>query len=292
MQSFLNHHSTDEKNFLGVTIQAQSAPDPTGDLKIALDTLFNHSNTPPFVCKQLIQHLVTSNPSPAYVSRVAAVFRDNGSGVRGDMKAVVQAILLDDDARNASNASSTPQFGKIRESVLRYAEWARAFTAQSRNGSFLINSTEDPIQALGEMPLRSPTVFNWFAPGYVPSGTSIAQAGLLAPEMQMTDVSTVVGYLNYMQEAIGADATRGPDIYANYDAEIALANMPDQLVDRINLLLLAGEMEPNLRSEIVSAVGSIPIPPTGTNEINAALSNRVKIAIYLTMAAPSYGAQY
>jgi uncharacterized protein (DUF1800 family) len=292
MQSFPNHHSTEEKDFLGVTIQTQGAPDPNGDLKVALDTLFNHANTPPFVCKQLIQHLVTSNPSPAYVSRVTAVFRDNGSGVRGDMKAVIQAILLDDEARNASNASSTPQFGKVRESLLRYTEWARAFTAQSRNGSFLLNSTEDPIQALGEMPLRSPTVFNWFAPGYVPPGTSISQAGLLAPEMQMTDVSTVVGYLNYMQDAIGADATRGPDIYSNYGAEIAIADMPDQLVDRINLLLMAGEMDSNLRGEIISAVGSIPVPGTGINEINAALSNRVKTAIYLTMAAPSYSAQY
>ena len=140
-----------------------------GDLKIALDTLFNHPNLPPFVCKQLIQHLVTSNPSPAYVGRVAAVFQDNGAGVRGDMKAVLQAILLDDEARNAAAASSNPQYGKVREALIRYTEWARAFTAQSRNGAFNLGSTEDPIYGLGEMSLRSPSVFNWFAPGLCPS---------------------------------------------------------------------------------------------------------------------------
>ena len=102
MQSFPSHHSTVEKEFLGVTIPASASPDPDGDLKIALDTLFNHPNLPPFFCRQLIQHLVTSNPSPAYVSRVASVFKDNGQGVRGDLKAVITAILLDPEARDSA----------------------------------------------------------------------------------------------------------------------------------------------------------------------------------------------
>ena len=93
---------------------------------------------------------------------------------------------------------------------MRYTEWARAFTAQSRTGSYDLGSTEDPIYGLGEMSLRSPTVFNWFAPGYAPPGTSIAAANLLAPEMQMTNVSTVVGYLNFMQNAIGSNANARP----------------------------------------------------------------------------------
>jgi uncharacterized protein (DUF1800 family) len=292
MQSFPNHHSTDEKDFLGVTIPTQSNPDPVGDLKIALDTLFNHPNLPPFFCKQMIQHLVTSNPSPAYVGRVAAVFQDDGTGVRGNMQAVIQAILLDDEARNSAAAASNAQYGKVREALVRYTEWARAFTAQSRNGAFNIGSTEDPIYGLGEMSLRSPSVFNWFAPGYVPPGTSIAQAGLVAPEMEMTDVSTVVGYLNYMQSAIGANATAGPDIFSNYSTEIGLATTPDQLVDRVNLLLMAGEMDSTLRSQIISAVNSIAIPAGDQNAINAALVARVETAIYLAMAAPSYSAQF
>jgi uncharacterized protein (DUF1800 family) len=240
----------------------------------------------------MIQHLVTSNPSPAYVGRVAAVFQDNGAGVRGDMKAVIQAILLDPEARNSVAAASNPQYGKVREALVRYTEWARAFTAQSRNGAFNLSSTEDPIFGLGQMSLRSPSVFNWFAPGYVPPGTTIATAGLVAPEMQMTDVSTVVGYLNYMQTAIGADNINGPDVFSNYSTEIALATTPDQLVDRVNLLLMAGEMDSTLRSQILAAVNAIAIPSGDQNAINTALVNRARTAIYLTMAAPAYGAQF
>jgi len=292
MQSYPNHHSTAEKDFLGVTIPASANSDPSGDLKIALDTLFNHPNLPPFVSKQLIQHLVTSNPSPAYVARVAAVFQNDGTGVRGNLQAVIQAILLDPEARGSAAASSNPQYGKVREALIRYTEWARAFTAQSRNGAFNLGSTEDPIYGLGEMSLRSPTVFNWFAPGYVPPGTSISAAGLVAPEMEMTDVSTVVGYLNYMQSAIGSTAQAGPDVFSNYSTEIGLAATPDQLVDRINLLLMAGEMDSTLQSQILTAVNSIAIPSSGPDAINAALLARVETAIYLTMAAPSYAAQF
>jgi hypothetical protein len=142
------------------------------------------------------------------------------------------------------------------------------------------------------MPMRSPTVFNWFAPGYVPPGTSIAQAGLVAPEMEMTNVTTVVGYLNFMQDSIGSGATDGPDIFSSYETEIGLAATPVQLVDRINLLLMAGEMDSTLQGQIVNAVSAIPIPTGDQNAINAALANRVMTAIYLTMASPSFSAQY
>ncbi len=292
LQSFASHHSTAEKDFLGVTISASGSADPNGDLKIALDTLFNHPNLPAFFSKQMIQHLVTSNPSPAYVSRVSAVFKDNGQGVRGDLKAVITAILLDPEARDTATDVSNPQFGKVREALIRYTEWARAFTAQSRTGSYGIGSTEDPIWGLGEMSLRSPTVFNWFAPGYVPPGTSIAQAGMVAPEMQMTNVSSVVGYLNYMQSAVGGDVNGGPDIFSSYAAEMNLAATPGPLLDRINLLLMAGEMDSTLYTQILSAVSSIPIPTGDQNAIDAALAARVKTAIFLTMASPAYCAQF
>jgi uncharacterized protein (DUF1800 family) len=234
---------------------------------------------------------VTSNPSPGYVSRVATIFEDNGSGVRGDMKAVITAILLDPEARTTSTATTNPQYGKVRESLVRYTQWARAFTAQSRNGGYWLNSTEDPIYGLGEMTLRSPTVFNWCAPGYVPPATSIAAAGLVGPEFQMTNVTTVVGYLNYMQNAIGGNATSGPDVFASYDTELGLATTPTALVDRVNLLLMAGQMNSNLESEIVNAVSAIEIPTGDQNAINAALAARVQTAIYLTMASPDYTAQ-
>jgi len=292
MQSYPSHHSTLEKDFLGVTIPAQSTPDPTGDLKIALDTLFNHPNLPSFFSRQMIQHLVTSNPSPAYVGRVAAVFKDNGQGVRGDLRAVITAILTDAEARDTATDASDPKFGKVREALIRYTHWARAFTAQSRTGGYWQGSSEDPIWGLGQMTLRSPTVFNWFAPGYVPPGTSIAQAGLGAPEMQMTNVTSVVGYLNYMQTAVGSDSNDGFDIFSSYAAEMNLANNPGALLDRVNLLLMAGQMDSTLYSQILSAVSAIPIPTGDQNAINAALAARVKTAVFLTMASPSYCAQF
>lgn len=292
MQSYPSHHSTLEKDFLGVTIPASGSPDPSGDLKIALDTLFNHPNLPAFFSKQMIQHLVTSNPSPAYVSRVASVFKDNGLGVRGDLKAVVTAILMDPEARDTATDSSNPQFGKVREAMLRYTHWARAFTAQSRTGAYWIGSTEDPIWGLGQMTLRSPTVFNWFAPGYVPPGTSIEQAGLTAPELQMTNVSSVVGYLNFMQTAVGSDAANGFDVFSSYAAEQNLATNPGALVDRVNLLLMSGQMDSTLYSQILSAVSAISIPTGDQNAANAALAARVRTAVFLTLASPSYCAQY
>jgi uncharacterized protein (DUF1800 family) len=291
MQSFPNHHSTLQKQFLGVTIPASGSPNPDGDLKLALDTLFNHPNLPAFFSKQMIQHMVTSNPSPAYINRIAQVFKNDGTGLRGNLQAVITAILLDPEARDAARTVGNPQYGKVRESLLRYTEWARAFTAQSRTGSFDVGSTEDPIYGLGEMWLRSPTVFNWFSPGYAPPATSISSAGLLAPEMQMTNVSTVVGYINYLQNAIGSNAVGGPDIFSSYATEMSLAATPDQLLDRINLLLMSGQMSSTLSTQILSAIASIPIPTGDPNATNAALLSRVQSAIYLTVASPDYAAQ-
>ncbi len=291
MTAYPDHHSTVEKDFLGVTIPASGSSDPNGDLKIALDTLFNHPNLPPFFSKQMIQHLVTSNPSPAYVNRVAQVFINDGTGVRGNLQAVITAILMDPEARDSSTYVGNPQYGKVRESLLRYTEWARAFTAQSRTGSFDMGSTEDPIYGLGEMCLRSPTVFNWFAPGYTPPNSPISAASLLSPEMQMTNVSTVVGYINYLQNAIGANAQGGPDVFSYYSTEMTLAATPDQLLDRINLLLMSGQMSSTLYNQILAAVNAIPIPSGDQNAINAALLSRAQTAIYLTVASPDYAAQ-
>jgi uncharacterized protein (DUF1800 family) len=292
MQSFQSHHSTVQKQFLGATIPPSASSDPAGDLKIALDTLFNHPNVPPFFCKQMIQHLVTSNPSPTYISNCSAVFENDGTGTRGNLQAVISEILLDPEARNSATDFSNPQYGKVREALIRYTEWARAFTAQSRTGSYDIGSTEDPIWGLGEMSLRSPTVFNWFSPGYVPPGTSIAAAGLVAPEMQMTNVSSVVGYINYLQGAIGSNVTGGSDMFSSYETEMSLAATPGPLLDRINLLLMAGEMDSTTYSQILDAMNAIEIPSGDQTAINAALANRVQTAIYLTMASPAFSAQF
>ena len=292
MTTYPTHHSAAEKDFLGVTIPAGST-DPAGDLKIALDTLFNHPNTPPFICKQLIQRLVTSNPSPAYVQRVAAVFQDDGQGVRGDMQAVITAILMDDEARNTTSPTYTsPNYGRVQEPMLRFSHMARAFTAESLSGAFDIGSTEDPAYGLAEMASRSPTVFNWFAPGYVPAGTSIEQAGLNAPEMEITDVTTVMGYLNTMQAAVSGGYGNNSDLYMTFVTEIGLANTPQQLLDRVNMLLLGGQMSSTLSSQILAAINAIPVPAGGDpTSINNALLARAQTAVFLTVASPEYTAQ-
>ena len=225
------------------------------------------------------------------IERVAKVFENDGTGVRGNLQAVITAILMDPEARDTATDTTNPQFGKVREALVRYTEWARAFTAQSRTGSFNVGSTEDPIYGFGQMWLRSPTVFNWFAPGYTPPNTSISAAGLLAPEMQMTNVSSVVGYINYMQDAIGSNAQGGPDVFSYYSTEMSLAATPDQLMDRINLLLMSGQMSATLYNQILAAISAIPIPSGDQNAINAALLARVQTAIYLTVASPDYAAQ-
>jgi uncharacterized protein (DUF1800 family) len=291
MRSYADHHSAVEKDFLGVTIPASGSPNADGDLQTALDTLFNHPNLPAFFSKQMIQHLVTSNPSPAYINRVAQVFENDGTGVRGNLQAVITAILLDPEARDTATDVANAQYGKVREPLLRYTEWARAFTAQSRTGSYNLGTTEDPIYGLGQMWLRSPTVFNWFAPNYVPPNTSISAAGLEAPEMQISNVSTVVGYINYMQSAIGANSQGGPDVFSSFETEMSLASTPDQLVDRLNLLLMAGQMSSTLYNEILEVVQSIPIPTGDQDAINAALLSRAQTAIYLTVASPDFAAQ-
>jgi uncharacterized protein (DUF1800 family) len=292
MTAYPTHHSTAEKDFLGVTIPAGSS-DPAGDLKFALDTLFNHPNTPPFISKQLIQHLVTSNPSPAYVQRVAAVFQDDGQGVRGDMQAVITAILMDDEARNTNSQTYTsPNYGRVQEPMLRFTHMARAFSGESRSGAFDIGSTEDPAYGLAEMASRSPSVFNWFAPGYVPAGTSIEQAGLTAPEMEITDVTTVMGYLNTMQAALSQGYGNNYDLYITLATETNLATTPQQLLDRVNMLLLGGQMSSTLSSQILGAINAIPVPTGGDpTAINNALLARAQTAVFLTVASPEYTAQ-
>ena len=146
-------------------------------------------NVGPFIGKQLIQRLVTSNPSPAYVARVARAFNNNGAGVRGDMKAVIRAVLLDPEARDAAKLADA-NWGKLREPVVRVANWARLFGASSPSGALRINRLHDPIEGVGQGPLRSPSVFNFFRPDYSPAG-DVRDAGLVAPEFQITHETTV-----------------------------------------------------------------------------------------------------
>lgn len=276
LQNYPDFHSTSEKRFLGTTIPAGSSGETS--LRIAIDTLFNHPNTAPFISKQLIQRLVTSNPSPAYVSRVVAAFNNNGSGVRGDMRAVLRAILLDAEARDSSYANQA-NWGKLREPMVRFATWMRAFNARSAHGAYRIWNLEDNVSSLGQNPLRAPSVFNWFRPDYAPPGP-ILNGGLVAPEFQITHETTTTGYANFVITTVerghGWNSTA---VVANYAPEIALASNPAQLLDHLNLLLTAGRMTPSTRQLITNAVTAVPAS-------NAA--GRVHTAITLTMLSPEF----
>ena len=288
-------HSISAKSFLGVTIPASTTADTAGDIKFALDTLFNQTNVGPFIAFRLIQQLVTSNPSPAYVARVASVFNDNGKGVRGDMAAVVTAILTDTVARDTATDVASPSFGKLREPVVRLANWMRAFSVTSQSGNWLMTSTSANT-SLGESPLTSSSVFNFWPPGYAPPSTQLAANNLLSPEFQGVDEVTVAGYLNTLQGAIGngigsvPTGGSGADIQSAYTAEIAVATDANALADRMNLLLLYGQMSATLRQRLVDSINGVTIPGgTATQaQINAALLNRAKIAVMLTMASPDY----
>jgi uncharacterized protein (DUF1800 family) len=290
-------HSTSQKDFLGVTISASTTVDTTGDIKRALDTIFDHPNVGPFIAFRLIQQLVTSNPTPAYVQRVATVFNNNGSGIRGDMTAVVTAVLNDAEARDMTNVSSA-SFGKLREPVVKLANWMRAFSVTSQSSNWLMTSTSANT-SLGQSPLNSGSVFNFWRPGYAPPNTQLAAHNLLGPEFQGVDVITVAGYLNTMQSAIGngigstPSGGSGPDIQSAYTSEVVIANDAAALVDRMNRLLLYGQMSSTLRQRILDAINSVAIPggTASQAQINTALSNRTKIAVLLTMASPEYQAQ-
>lgn len=298
MSGYAKFHSSQEKKFLGRTVPKGTGPEES--LDAALDALFMHPNVGPFIGKQLIQRLVTSNPSPQYVARVSAAFNNNGAGVRGDMRAVIRAILLDPEARDAERAKA-PGYGKLREPVLRLSAFLRAFGARSASGSYLVGSTDDPGRSLGQTPMRSPSVFNFYRPGYVPPNTGLATAGLVAPEMQITHETTVAGYANYIREAVvrgvgqnGVDYTaKERDLQLDYSRERALVEQPEQLVERMNQRLLNGQMSTALRSELRTAVDSIVIParkPNGSNDstIEQAKANRLYTAVYLTLLSPEF----
>ena len=270
------NHSPSVKQFLGVTVAA-GTPGATA-LQTALDTIAAHPNVGPFIGRQLIQRLVASNPSPAYVGRVAAVFANNGAGVRGDLKAVIKAVLLDDEARRAPVAGETTR-GKLREPLVRFIQWARTFKLGSPTELWNIGNVSDPATRLGQSPLRSPSVFNFFRPGYVPPNSALGTLNLSAPEFQITNESTVVGWANWAQTFVagGVGETR-PD----YTTELAIATDATALVRRVSLLLSGDSLSAATLATIATAVGSI------NATTDAGKLNRVYAAIHLVLCAPEY----
>ena len=290
------NHSTLAASFLGTTVPAGT--DGLTALKTTLDALFNHPNVGPFFSKQLIQRLVTSNPSPVYVARVATVFNNNGAGVRGDLAAVYKAVLQDDEARGPAGLAQN-SFGKLREPMLRLVQWGRSFGVVSARGSWKIGDLSNPATQLGQSPLRPASVFNFFRPGYVPPSTALAASQIPAPEFQLVNESTVGGYLNYMQGVIRSGifanspdlpnntstSTNGFDITAAYTSELSLVLDAPALVKRVVLLMCAGQMSAANQSLIVNALNATALTAAS---IDSAKRDRVAAAVLLVMASSEY----
>ncbi len=284
MQAYPEQHDTDAKTLLsypGVVKPALPAGQSAEqDLADALDNVFNHPNVGPFIAGQLIKRLVTSNPSPAYVARVAATFNDDGNGERGNLAAVVRAILLDAEAR-AEPASDTE--GKLKEPLLRLTHLWRAYDAAAANGEFKFDEVAD---VLGEGPLLSPSVFNFFSPSFAPVG-EVADRGLVAPEAEIITehrASTAANFF-YDQVFLRNSTVSGLGarvIVLNIDEEVGLAADTDALVTRIAAKLLGGLISPQLKAEAMALAAGQPLSKPG---------NRVAEALYLVVTSPEFATQ-
>lgn len=289
------HHSDLEKTFLDVTIPPGTNGEESIDL--ALDAIFAHKNVAPFVSRQLIQRFVSSNPEPAYVQRVAMTFEAGtytlpdggtvGEGKRGDLKATIAAVLLD-EAASRDPMTVQAESGKIREPFIRFVNWARAFnetTPDVRDEKML-----NDMSGMGQHPFNSPSVFNFFRPGYVASNTDTGDAGLTAPEMQIINESSAVAYMNFINAFIydtspniSGDEEGG--VKADYSAELAMADDAQALIDRLDLILTGNSLGTETRARILEMMAEIPIRAETENEDRM---SRVAVAVTMVMTAPGY----
>lgn len=297
--------STKAKSFLGVNIAALDVSklpansEPTlmafgrKNIGIALDTLNAHPNTPPFIARNLIQRFTTSNPSPAYIKRVADKFVDNGQGVRGDFKAVLKQILLDPEARLPSQRDNAV-FGKLREPLLAQVQYNRVLGGSDGKGNVFAGSGgcrvyHGVISEL-EKPFQAASVFNYYRPGFSPASGELAKRNLVAPEMQITDTVSVMDWATYVQQTLqrGGTGCSGGGRKQNtftYAELLPFADDPAKLADETLLRFAAGSDVTTLRASLVRATQSV----TGTT--NADRVNRIKIAVMLTLLSPEYRVQ-
>ena len=255
----------------------------------AIDNIFNHPNVGPFISKNLIQQMVTSDPTPAYVGRIAAVFNNNGFGVRGDLKAVIRAILLDPEARG--DAKTDPNFGKLREPVQFATNIQRSFNVRSADG--LSQSDGVIFQAsqftgMGQLPFRSPTVFNYFPPDYVIPNTS-----LRGPEFALMTTGTSIQRANFVNRMVyntpAAIVVSLPDIpngtsldFSDLQALSTADSTGGQLVDELDRRMMHSTMSASMRSTILTAV---------TNIVSTDPLNRARQAVYLVATSSQYQVQ-
>ena len=252
------------------------------DLRDALDALVAHPNTAPFISRQLIQRLVTSNPSPGYIYRVAQVFSNNGAGVRGDLAAVVRAILLDYEARSPAVAA-TATFGKLKEPLIMTTALLRAAGGTSNSGRIYI---PNPEGSLSQAALRSPTVFNFYEPNYVLPG-AVAEAGLYAPEFQILNDTTAITqpnfYYGYIYTTRSATDMTQQAVGLNLAPLYPLARTPAQLAETASLLFTAGTMPKASLDRVTAAINALP---AGNGTATANDIERVRSALYLVLTSP------
>ncbi len=309
MDCYPQYHSISAKPFLGMSIGVQSAATADSckaDIKVALDKLFAHDNIAPFIAERLIKQFTTSNPSPDYIAAVAKKFIDNGSGVRGDLKAVIKEVLLNNEARIARTPDEA-RFGKLREPLMRVTNFLRATETNSaavgvnQAQRYMVGYTDSQLQ---ETPMRSGSVFNFWRPGYVPPSSALGDANLTSPEMQVVQEVSVTSYINaardWVQNGIGSSVTVGTtnvrDLKPAYVKELAIVADSDALSERMNLLYFGGLMSAATKAQIKGAIDSVVIPPLnsqGTNQTNIdnAKLSRVRLAEFLALSSPEYLSQ-
>ncbi len=273
-----NNHDKDPKVLLQYNGALSGLPanqTSAQDLSAALDNICNHPNVGPFIGKSLIQQLVTSNPSPAYVARITAVFNNNGQGVRGDLKAVVRAILLDPEARG--DAKTDPNYGHLREPVQLIANVLRAYDAKSFDRTQNSDGYLSPnAVTLDEDPLRPPTVFSYFPADYNVPGTDLTgpEFGILSATTSLRRANFISTIL-YVGIGVNGNAPNGTKI--DVAAMQALAGNPQQLVSALNAQLMHGTMSAAMNASIVQAITTLTDP-----------LKRTRMAIYLVATSSQY----
>ncbi|EED33539.1 conserved hypothetical protein [gamma proteobacterium NOR5-3] len=281
MRMFDDFHEQDEKKLLNGQV-VPAGQDGLSDIDAAIDNLFFHPNIAPFLGKQLIQRLVTSNPSPDYVARVSAAFEDNGNGERGDMRSILRAILLDPEALAEPDPEST--FGKLREPLLRYTAMLRQLSVSSPDG-FYANLGFFVQQLIQQHPMSAPSVFNFYSPSHQPIG-ELAEQGLVSPELQITNSNSVIEISNLMRYAVVADLVNDlsdPPFFKatlGLDDFLPLAEEPQALLDRLDTIFTYGTLTNDTREAILELVSLIDEPEL-----------RVRIAAYLILISPDYAVE-
>ncbi|NQZ80038.1 MAG: DUF1800 domain-containing protein [Colwellia sp.] len=283
MTAVAEFHDNNEKTLLNnFVVPANQSPED--DLKMALDNIFNHHNVAPFISKQLIQRLVTSNPSNSYIERISIIFNDNGEGIRGDLAAVVKAILLDDEARNG-HIIAPETFGKIREPILRATHLWRAFAATTENGRFQFGW---PDYFFAQAPLSAHHVFNFFSPNYSPPG-NLSISGLVAPELEITTENYITRTTNFIAYSTLWGNTSNEDIdreenriLINLEPLFPLIDDAVALIAHLDLLLMAGTMSEEMKIILTDSYNQI---------IDWDDHDKISNLIFLIMASPQYAVQ-